>query len=123
MSFSRERKSFIDGDKQRGKNQQEVIRAIISKASTPSIIMKYNSIISSIGPKIKTNMPQDDITSLIKMQLRDNSKWTVISSNLDGTDGYEYTYSYQGYELYVMIPIEESVNDVHNKIMEVQNGR
>lgn len=123
LSFSRERKSFADGDKQRGKNQQEVIRSIISKASSPSIIMKYNSIISSIGPKIKTNMPQDDITSLIKMQLRDNSKWNVISNSLDGFDGYEYTYSYNGYELYVMIPDEESIKEVHDKIVEVNNGR
>ena len=123
LSFSRERKSFADGDKQRGKNQQEVIKAVINKATTSSIIVKYNSIISSIGPQIKTNIPQSDITNLIKMQLKDRSKWNIIFNNLDGSDSFEYTYSYKKQKLYVMIPFESSIQEAKDKISEVYNER
>lgn len=123
LSFARERKAFTDGDKQRGKNQQEVMRAIINKGMSSSVIIKYNSILSSVSSKVKTNMPTNDITSLVKMQLKDKGDWKIVFANLDGSNGYEYTYSYKGRKLYVMIPDEESISRVHNTIDEVFNGR
>ena len=52
------------------------------------------------------------------MQLDKNIKWKIEYLNLDGTDGYEYTYSYPRNKLYVMIPDSKQVNEVSLKINE-----
>ena len=59
-----------------------------------------------------------EITDFIKMQLKKGNSWDIEYLNLDGTDGYEYTYSYSKNKLYVMIPDESSVNEASRKIHE-----
>ena len=66
-------------------------------------------------------MNDDDITSLIKKQLEDNKSWNISFLNLDGSDGYDYTYTHSASKLYVMIPDEESVNSVKEKLQNVLN--
>lgn len=122
LSFVRERHAFADGDRQRGKNQAALIRAIIDKATSPSIITKYDSLLSSISNKIQTNIPQKDMLSLLKYQLSNNPKWNIISNSLDGTNGSEYTYTYSATKLYVMIPDEESINNAKEMIQKVGDG-
>ena len=38
LAFARERHAFAEGDRQRGKNQMEVIRGVMAKAMSPSMI-------------------------------------------------------------------------------------
>jgi LCP family protein required for cell wall assembly len=47
LQFSRERYSFTEGDRQRGRNQQRVIEAIVSKLSSPSVLVNYSSVLST----------------------------------------------------------------------------
>ena len=110
LDFARTRKAFKDGDRQRGKNQQAVIEAIIRKATDKSIITKYNSLLNAIDGKYQTNMNMKKITSLIKKQLDDMPSWTVTSYSLTGQDSNDYTYTYNQL-LYVMKPDENSVNE------------
>ncbi len=122
LSFVRERKTFADGDNQRGKNQQAMIEAIFRKCTSPSIITSYNSLLNSLEDSMITNMSTKDITSLAKMQLRDSAKWTITSNSLTGTGSYDYTYTYPYQELYVMVPDEESVTEAKDLISKVANG-
>lgn len=119
LSFVRERKKFTDGDNQRGKNQQAMIEAIFRKCTSPSIITKYNSLLNSLKDSMLTNMPMKSMTSLAKMQLKDNARWTLTSNSLTGTGSYDYTYTYAYQELYVMVPDEESVNKAKDMIAKV----
>ena len=121
LDFVRTRKAFAEGDRQRGKNQQALIDAIIQKATKKSIITKYNSLLDAINGKYQTNMPSKKIMSLIKMQLNDMAKWTVTSFGLEGTDSMNYTYTYYQM-LYVMEPVEESVEQAKDLIQQVLNG-
>ena len=121
LDFVRTRKAFIEGDRQRGKNQQALIDAIIQKATSKSLITKYNSLLDAINGKYQTNMPSKKIMSLIKMQLSDMSKWTVTSYGLEGTDSMNYTYTYYQM-LYVMEPVQESVEQAKDLIQQVING-
>ena len=89
LFFVRERKAFSDGDNQRGKNQQAMIEAIFRKCTSPSIITKYNSLLNSLQDSILTNMPTKSMTSLAKMQLKDNASWTITSQSVTGTGSYE----------------------------------
>lgn len=118
LSFVRERKAFgnMGGDRVRGENQQLVLKALIEKALTPSILMKYNSLLKSVDNSFITNIPEEYVTTLINKQLSSNVSWKIDTQNLDGGNGYEYTYSYQTQKLYVMIPDETSLTSAREKI-------
>ena len=119
LAFARERHTFTDGDNQRGKNQQALIEAIFRKCTSSSIITKYNSLLDSLKDSMITDMPMKSITSLAKMQLKDNASWTITSNSLTGTGSSELTYTYSYQNLYVMIPDEKSVTEAKEKINKV----
>lgn len=119
LAFARERHTFTDGDNQRGKNQQALIEAIFRKCTSSSIITKYNSLLDSLKDSMITDMPMKSITSLAKMQLKDNASWTITSNSLTGTGSSELTYTYSYQNLYVMIPDEKSVAEAKEKINKV----
>lgn len=116
LSFVRERKNLPNGDKSRGENQLAVLSAIIDKASSKSIISKYNSFLKNLKSSFVTNLSDKEITNFIKMQIDQDISWDIINVTLDGTDGYEYTYSYSKNKLYVMMPDQQTVDDATSMI-------
>lgn len=123
LEFSRTRKTLASGDRARGKNQEAVIAALINKICSKAIITNYVSILDSLSDTFVTNMDQSKITELIKMQLNDMAKWNITSIALDGTNGFDYTYSYKNQKLYVMIPTESTITSAKEKIKEVIDGK
>lgn len=121
LSFVRERKAFNGGDRVRVENQAAMIKALVEKATNPSIITKYNSLLKTLDNLFVTNLNMEDITEFIKKQVEDLKPWEVENQSLDGKDAYEYTYSYKGSKLYVMAPDNETVINAHNKIEEMFN--
>lgn len=119
LSFARERKALPDGDRSRGENHQAVLAAIINKASSKSILTNYNSLLKSLKPSLVTNLSNKELTSFIKMQIDKDIKWNITYVNLDGSDGYEYTYSYAKNKLYVMIPDEETIEQAKEEIRKI----
>lgn len=119
LSFARERKAFKDGDRVRGENQQLVLTAIINKCLSSKIITNYNDILKAMKGKFITNIKDDDITKLIKNQISNNSSWNISSISVNGVDAYDYVYSYKKNKLYVMKPIEKTVDNAKIKIKEV----
>ena len=123
LDFARTRKTIPGGDRTRGQNQQALISAMIEKACSKEILTKYTSLLKSLEGSFQTNMSTDEITALIKNQIKEMAKWNVTSVNLDGYDGSGYTYSYSWELLYVMIPDEDSVIDAQQKIKDVLNNQ
>lgn len=121
LAFVRERYAFNEGDRQRIKNQQEVIKAVIKKAmSSKTIVSKYSKILKSFGGSFETNMSTDKIYDLVKLQLGDMPKWNIETQSLEGYDAYEYTYTPLGnIKPYVMIPEEKSVIDAKANIKKI----
>ena len=119
LSFARERHALPKGDKSRGENHQAILTGIINKVSNKSILVKYNNLLKSLKPSIVTNFTNSEITSFVKNQIKKDTKWQIEYVNLDGTDGYEYTYSYQRNKLYVMIPDESTIETAKEKINEL----
>ena len=103
LGFCRERYSFSSGDRQRGKNQLAVIKGIIQKAVSPSILSTYTSILEHVQACIDTNAPYDLIASLVRRQLSDGASWTVNSYSVDGTGDTQVPYSMSS-PVYVMVP-------------------
>jgi polyisoprenyl-teichoic acid--peptidoglycan teichoic acid transferase len=121
LSFVRERKSFIYGDRTRGENQQKVIAAIINKIISPSILIKYNTLFKNLSSTFETNMDSSTIFNIVRNQLQNGGDWKMESVNLNGSDSFETTYSYGSQPLYVMIPNQDSINTAKNKINEFLN--
>lgn len=122
LAFSRERKAFNGGDRVRNENQQLVLKAIADKVLSPTILTKYNSLLSSLEGAFVTNLDDSEITSFIKKQLDENSDWDISNYVLEGTDSSDYTYSYKSGKSYVMLPDLDSVNSAIDKINEVLNN-
>ena len=122
LSYARERYAYSNGDIHRTQNQQQVIEAVLNKIMTDkSMLLKYDSLLSSFSELYKTNLPKELITLLIKQQLEDMSSWTIEKQTLSGYDGSNYTYSWPNQLLYVMIPDTKSVENAITKIDKVLN--
>ncbi len=116
LEFARERYSFEQGDRQRGRNQQKVIEAVIAKMSEPQNIMRYNAVLGALQGSIQTNMSGKSIATMAQAQLNDMKRWQVESMSVDGTGAMLPTYSFGAMPLYVMIPDETSVEYAKRKI-------
>ena len=124
LAFSRERKAFSDGDRQRGKNQQKVIIAILNKTlSSTTLITSYTDILDSLGGSFQTNMPTSKIYNLVNMQLDKMPTWAFESISVNGTGKNEFTYTYPNQRLYVMEPDMNTVNEAINKIDAVEKEK
>ena len=116
LALSRTRHTLAGGDRDRGNNQMLVLESIIDKAISPSIIVKYNSLLSSVSDSVITNVDQKAITKLIKKQIKDNSSWDIQSYSVNGTDSSNVTYSTGRSKAYVMNPDVETVNEAKIKL-------
>jgi len=123
LAFSRERMSYEDGDKHRGRNQQAVIEAIFKKiASGTTIISEYNDIISSLNGKFTTNMDLKEVSGFIKHELSDLGKYKFLSNQVDGYGSLGKTYSYPYQDLWIMIPYENTIEEAKTLINKVLNN-
>ena len=120
LAFSRERKSFSDGDKKRVQNQQKVLEAILNKAmSSTSILTNYTQILNTLQSSFQTNFTQQNMTYFIKKQLNDMKPWTITMIHLDGISSYQNTYTYGSQKLYVMLPDINSIKEAQNQIKQI----
>lgn len=123
LSFARERHAFKDGDRQRVKDQQAVLAALIKKLCSKTILTKYSSLLNSLEGEFNTNLSSSKIKSLVRMQLNDMAKWTITSISLDGANSRGTTYSGGSQSLYVMEPNEDTVLEASQLIDEVAKGK
>ena len=119
LSFARERQAFSEGDRVRVENQQLVLTAIINKVLSAGIITNYNNLLNALSGEFLTNITNKEITDLIKWQIDGMYSWDIETISLDGSNAFDYTYSYKNQKLYVMMPYPESVNSAKEKIKNV----
>ena len=118
LEFSRNRYAFEDGDRQRGKNQQLVIEAIIKRATGADVVVYYQSILSSLTGTFQTDASRAQTSALIKQQLNSLGDWKVESISVDGVGKTAPTYTMGAQPLYVMEPSIDTVNAAKAKIAE-----
>lgn len=118
LAFCRERYSFSEGDRQRGKNQMAVIRAVIRKAASPAILTGYSKILESVQDCIQTNVPYDLIAELVRDQLSDGADWKITAYSTDGYGDHQIPYSMSSYA-YVMVPDTDTVEHAKELLRQV----
>lgn len=123
LGFARERYAFKAGDNSRGQNQMKIMKAVIEKLSSgTTIISNYAEILDSLDGLFTTNMTQDEISQLVKMQLSDMATWNVQSVAATGTGGTDKTYATGGKYAYVMYPNEDVIAQISDLIDRVLDG-
>lgn len=120
LAFARERYAYSSGDSHRVENQQQVIKRLFEKiTSSKTLISSYDKILNSLNGTFETSLSNNEISSLVKMQLNDMPDWYIESYRVTGTGDSAYTYSYPNQELYVMIPDDYSVEEAINRLNEI----
>lgn len=83
LALARTRK--IDSDFERGKRQQEVLKAIIKKAISIGSISKYSNVIDAIGNNMETDVTTDHAMAFADY-LKKGSSLDIQSLTLEGED-------------------------------------
>ncbi|MCD8027733.1 MAG: LCP family protein [Erysipelotrichaceae bacterium] len=128
LAFVRERKSFVNGDTVRGENQMLMLKAIIKKICSTSLITNMDEIFESLSDSFETNMSDKEVKALINMQLDDGASWDIQTYHMSGTDIRTYELATVGNVssvnpdgLYVTEPSEESVVLAQSYIEAIMN--
>ncbi|HPG37739.1 MAG TPA: VanZ family protein, partial [Candidatus Saccharibacteria bacterium] len=110
LAFARARHPFADGDRQRGRDQQLVIEAIIAKLNDPGSLVRYNRVLGALSGSLQTNASPSDINRFMRSQMDSLKPWSVQSISVTGADDRQPTYSMgAGLPLYVMQPDQASL--------------
>lgn len=121
LAFCRERYSFSEGDRQRGRNQMAVIQGVVNKVTSPELLKNYLSIIDSLEGCFETNIPYDIISELVRQQLDKGGSWEVLSYSANGTGDKQKPYS-MSQQAYVMIPDQTTVDKAKSLMRKVREG-
>lgn len=82
LALARTRK--LDNDIERGKRQQEIMKAILNRAASGTSIVKYGDVIDAIGSNMRTNMTFNEMKAFIDYGISGNLQ--VETLNLEGND-------------------------------------
>lgn len=122
LEYARERYAYTEGDRQRTKNQQQVLMGIVNEATKPSVITKYASIMDAMANTFSTTMSNEEISDLIKYQINNNPKWKIEQYMVDGT-GDTLMCAELGDAASVMVPDQSTVKLAKDKINAVLAGK
>lgn len=122
LAFARDRYSYTEGDRQRTKNQQQVLMGIVKEVTKPSVITNYAAIMDTMANTFSTTMSNEEITDLIKYQLNNNPTWKMEQYMVDGT-GDTLMCAELGDAASVMVPDQSTVKIAKDKINAVLAGK
>lgn len=122
LEYARERYAYTEGDRQRTKNQQQVLMGIVNEATKPSVITKYASIMDAMANTFSTTMSNEEISDLIKHQINNNPKWKMEQYMVDGT-GDTLMCAELGDAASVMVPDQSTVKIAKDKINAILAGK
>ncbi len=120
LAFARERHSFKDGDNQRGKNQEAILKAILERVMFPDILFQANEILDNVADCVETNMTRDEMAKFIHMQLSELTAWEIETTAATGSGDKQACFSSGSQPLYVMWPDEAVVSDISRKMMKIE---
>ena len=124
LGFVRERYSLADGDRDRGRNQQKVIVAIIQKLTSTEALKNYSDIIQGLQDSLQTNMPIETMMDLVNTQLESGGSYKVNSQDLKGTGQMGLpSYAMPDSNLYMMEIDDSSLAAAKSAIQDVMEGR
>ncbi|VEF49627.1 membrane bound transcriptional regulator [Bacillus freudenreichii] len=110
LALARTRK--LDNDIERGKRQQEIMKAIAKKAASGASIAKYGKVIDAIGDNMRTDMTFDEIKAFVDYAV--SGDLDIESYTLEGQD--TRIMNSQGQNIYYWQLDEDNLADVKGKL-------
>ena len=121
LDFARERVSisWAGGDRERGRNQEKIITALLQKLQQDKTnLTKLDQIFNSIAKNIQTNFTPDDLKYLVQKQLTNFSNWQIESIDVDGKADITSTYTYPEPKHFVWHPYQDTVDRAKTKLQK-----
>ena len=121
LDFARERVSisWAGGDRERGRNQEKIITALLQKLQQDKTnLTKLDQIFNSIAKNIQTNFTPDDLKYLVQKQLSNFSNWQIESIDVDGKADITSTYTYPEPKHFVWHPYQDTVDKAKTNLQE-----
>ena len=121
LDFARERVSisWAGGDRERGRNQEKILTALIQKLQADKTnLTRLDQIFNSITKNIQTNFTPDDLKYLVQKQLTNFSNWQIESIDVDGKADITSTYTYPEPKHFVWHPYQDTVDRAKAKLQE-----
>lgn len=82
--FVHEKNAFPDGEIQRGRNQMEVIRAVMNKMMSSAFLKNYSAVLDSMNNCFVSNGTYDLVSELVRLQLSGGDDWNVVTYSVTG---------------------------------------
>lgn len=121
LAFARERHAYQDGDNQRIRNQQQVMRALIDKIISPELLFRYPALMDAVSVAFETNMPADQIKSFLRYELLRRPNWQIISYAIAGEPDTQLSGTIGSY-VAVTVPRAEMTEAARTLILMTENG-
>ncbi|MBB1536070.1 LCP family protein [Candidatus Saccharibacteria bacterium] len=121
LDFARERVSisWAGGDRERGRNQEKIITALLQKLQQDKTnLTKLDQIFNSIAKNVQTNFTPDNLKYLVQKQLTNFSNWQIESIDVDGKADITSTYTYPEPKHFVWHPYQDTVDKAKAKLQE-----
>lgn len=122
LAFARERHAYLDGDNQRIKNQQIVMKALMKQMMSPTMLMNYPNFLRALSTAFTTNMPSSQIRDLIRLEVSSFPNWNIQSYALAG-DSSEQMCAALNSVAFVTLVYENDIQTAHELITDVLQGR
>lgn len=121
LAYARNRHAFSTGDIARGNHQMEIVNAMIKKMSDPSMITKYNKILSELNGNVLTNISSNSLSKLALKELGAGSDWNIesFSPSTNAEGELKKCYSTGDNYVYVLILDDNSVNEISSSLKEI----
>ncbi len=121
LAFARERHSFGDGDFQRGRNQMEVIKGVVSALESSQLLYNFSEVMEELSNTFETNMTKDEVGELVQEMIESDRSWNVLSYEVMGYPDWGVCYTGGG-EASVVTPEWRCVDYANELIQRTLNG-
>ena len=117
LTLARERNAFPGRDRERQKNCQQILIAILKKLMSTDTMLHYNETLNTLGTLYDTDISKNVISNVSKDVVNNGNKWKFETQSVDGTDKKDRVHS-SGMIDWVMYPSQKTVDAAKNKINE-----
>ena len=122
LGFVRNRYSFLEGDRARGRHQMAVIKGLVNGLMSSRAITNYAELMDEFADCLQTNASKAMVGDLVQLTLdRSSGDWKVLTYSADGVGTTDYAYSL-GCFAYVMVPNEKTVQYARDLVEAVLTG-
>jgi len=122
LRYVRIRYSLSSGDFDRNEHQAIVLKAILLKLTSRTILEKAGDLLENLSGTVATNIKPSSILELASQELVAGHDWNIIYYHLGGFGTRAETVSMPGMQLYVVYPYSSQIIFVGEEIQRVLDG-